>query len=49
MPDWGGPAPGFQYDPARDKEQPAPRVLSDQQIAILIQFIRHWEQYSTLP
>ncbi|MBV8302061.1 MAG: cytochrome c [Candidatus Dormibacteraeota bacterium] len=49
MPDWGGPAPGYQYDAARDKEQPLPRALTDQQIAILIQFIRHWEQYSTLP
>lgn len=49
MPDWGGPAPGFVYDPTRDKQMPGPRILSDQQIAILIQFIRHWENYSTLP
>ncbi len=49
MPDWGGPAPDFTYDPTRDKQRPGPRILSDTQIAILIQFIRHWEDYSTLP
>ncbi|HWW08918.1 MAG TPA: cytochrome c [Candidatus Acidoferrales bacterium] len=50
MPNWGSVAAGFQYDPVRDKQQPSTaRVLSEQQIAILIQFIRHWENYTTLP
>jgi hypothetical protein len=49
MPDWGGPDPGFVYNPSRDKQPPLPRQLSDQQIMILIQFIRHWENYTTLP
>ena len=50
MPVWGSVAPGFVYDPLRDKQQPSnARVLSEQQIATLIQFIRHWESYSTLP
>jgi mono/diheme cytochrome c family protein len=50
MPVWGSVAPGFVYDPVRDKQQPSnARVLSEQQIATLIQFIRHWESYSTLP
>jgi hypothetical protein len=50
MPNWGSIASDFHYDPKRDKQQPNPvRVLSEQQIQILIQFIRHWENYSTLP
>jgi hypothetical protein len=50
MPNWGSVAPGFQYDHVRDKQQPSTaRVLSEQQIAVLIQFIRHWENYTTLP
>jgi mono/diheme cytochrome c family protein len=50
MPNWGSIAPDFHYDSARDKQQPNPvRVLSEQEIQILIQFIRHWENYSTLP
>ena len=50
MPNWGSIAADFHYDPSRDKQQPNPvRVLSEQQIQILIQFIRHWENYSTLP
>jgi cytochrome c551/c552 len=50
MPNWGGIASDFTYDPKRDKSQPiATRVLSEQEISILTQFIRHWESYSTLP
>jgi hypothetical protein len=50
MPNWGGIAPDFTYDPTRDKQMPiATPVLDKTQINILIQFIRHWEQYSTLP
>jgi hypothetical protein len=43
-------SPDFQYDPVRDK-QPATvtRSLSEDQINILVQFIRHWEKYETLP
>ena len=50
MPNWGSVAADFHYDPSRDKQPPNPvRVLSEAQIQILIQFIRHWENYSTLP
>ena len=50
MPAWGMTAPDFHYEPKRDKQQPTNvRALSEQQIQILIQFIRHWENYSTLP
>jgi mono/diheme cytochrome c family protein len=50
MPNWGGIAPDFKYDPARDKQMPiATPVLTQTQINVLIQFIRHWENYSTLP
>ena len=50
MPNWGGIASDFKYDPTRDKQQPLPtRVLSEDQIHTLIQFIRHWENYSTIP
>jgi mono/diheme cytochrome c family protein len=50
MPNWGSVASDFHYDPKRDKQPPNPvRVLSEQQIQLLIQFIRHWEDYSTLP
>jgi hypothetical protein len=52
MPNWGSIAPG--YDPAAHPPGPGAavnptRVLSEQQIQILVQFIRHWEQYDTLP
>jgi mono/diheme cytochrome c family protein len=50
MPNWGNVASDFHYDPTRDKQQPLPpHTLSETQIQILIQFIRHWESYSTLP
>jgi Cytochrome C oxidase, cbb3-type, subunit III len=50
MPNWGGIASDFTYDPTRDKQMPlTTAVLSSQQIDILVQFIRHWENYSTLP
>ena len=50
MPNWGGVAADFTYNPTRDKQQPLPpHTLSEDQIQILIQFIRHWENYSTLP
>jgi mono/diheme cytochrome c family protein len=49
MPDWGSVSPDFTYDPSRDKQKPGSRVLSEDQIHILIQFIRHWENYNTLP
>ncbi|HEY7927481.1 MAG: c-type cytochrome [Candidatus Dormibacteria bacterium] len=49
MPNWGSTAPDFTYDPARDKQKPGSRVLSEDQIQVLIQFIRHWENYTTLP
>ncbi|MBV8194043.1 MAG: c-type cytochrome [Candidatus Dormibacteraeota bacterium] len=50
MPNWGNVSPGFVYDPTRDKQQPLPpHTLSEDQIQLLVQFIRHWESYSTLP
>jgi cytochrome c551/c552/cytochrome c553 len=50
MPNWGGIASDFTYDPTRDKQKPAPQaILTQDQINVLIQFIRHWEAYTTLP
>jgi mono/diheme cytochrome c family protein/cytochrome c551/c552 len=50
MPAWGSVASDFTYDPSRDKQKPpATRTLSEQQINLLVQFVRHWEQYQTLP
>jgi Cytochrome C oxidase, cbb3-type, subunit III len=50
MPAWGSASPDFHYDPVRDKQTgQVTRVLSEDQINILVQFIRHWEQYDTLP
>ncbi|HYA00774.1 MAG TPA: c-type cytochrome [Candidatus Binatia bacterium] len=57
MPNWGGIAPGYDqsaHPPGIGPNgQPVTvnqtRVLSETQIQILIQFIRHWEQYDTLP
>jgi cytochrome c551/c552/cytochrome c553 len=50
MPNWGSIAPDFTYDKSRDKVPPqATRQLSEDQINLLVQFIRHWENYQTLP
>jgi len=50
MPNWGAIANDFTYDPTRDKQQPSPvRILSETQIQTLVQFIRHWENYTTQP
>jgi hypothetical protein len=49
MPNWGSTASDFTYDPSRDKQKPGSRILSETQIHLLIQFIRHWEDYTTLP
>lgn len=50
MPNWGGIASDYTYDPNRDKQKPnTSAVLTEDQIQLLIQFIRHWESYSTLP
>lgn len=50
MPNWGNVASDFHYDATRDKQQPLPpHTLSETDIQILIQFIRHWESYTTLP
>ncbi len=50
MPAWGSVASDFTYDPSRDKQKPpTTRTLSEDQINLLVQFIRHWENYQTLP
>jgi mono/diheme cytochrome c family protein len=50
MPAWGSASPDFHYDPNRDKQSgKVTRVLSEHQIDVLVQFIRHWENYETLP
>lgn len=50
MPNWGGIASDYTYDPSRDKQKPSTSaVLTQDQIQVLIQFIRHWESYTTLP
>jgi cytochrome c2 len=50
MPNWGGIASDYTYDPTRDKQKPSKSsVLTQDQIHVLIQFIRHWEDYTTLP
>ena len=50
MPAWGSAASDWTYDPSRDKgNKTVTRQLSEAQIDILVQFIRHWESYDTLP
>ena len=52
MPAWGSAASDWSYDPSRDQQSLAggvTRKLSEDQIHLLVQFIRHWEQYDTLP
>lgn len=50
MPNWGSIASDYTYDPVRDHSKPnASRTLSENQIQVLIEFIRHWENYTTLP
>jgi mono/diheme cytochrome c family protein len=50
MPAWGSAASDWTYDPARDKQGPkVTRQLSEDQIHILQEFIRHWQNYQTLP
>ena len=50
MPAWGSQAPDFTYDKSRDNlTLPVTRQLSEEQIHTLVQFIRHWENYETLP
>ncbi|HEV7679349.1 MAG TPA: cytochrome c [Candidatus Dormibacteraeota bacterium] len=50
MPNWGSIAPDYTADKTVDKV-PAQktRQLSEDQINLLVQFIRHWENYQTLP
>lgn len=50
MPNWGSISPEYKANKAVDKV-PAnqTRVLSEDQINLLVQFIRHWESYQTLP
>ena len=51
MPNWSGNvADNFTFTPGRDTTHPnTSRVLSEDQIHILIQFIRHWQQYTNIP
>ncbi|MHB8717643.1 MAG: c-type cytochrome [Candidatus Dormibacteria bacterium] len=51
MPNWSGNiASDFHYTVGRDTTKPlTSRVLSEDQIHVLIQFIRHWQNYTSLP
>lgn len=50
MPAWGSAASDWTYDKSRDKVGPKiVRQLSEDQVHVLVQFIRHWENYDTLP
>ena len=50
MPNWGGIASDFHATAGRDTTKPnTSRVLSEDQIQVLIEFIRHWEKYTSLP
>ncbi len=61
MPAWGSIASDFTYTPGRDQASMVDggnfakfkahytRKLSEQQIVLMTQFIRHWENYQTLP
>jgi len=52
MPAWGSNASDWTYNPSRDTGQghvDAPAALTGNQINVLIEFIRHWENYQTLP
>jgi hypothetical protein len=52
MPNWGAIAPGYnaaEHPPGPGGVVNQTRVLSEAQIETLIQFIRQWEHYSTLP
>ena len=50
MPAWGSAASDWTYDPAVDKgSKTVTRQLSEDQIQVLVQFIRHWQNYDTLP
>jgi Cytochrome C oxidase, cbb3-type, subunit III len=50
MPNWGSIASDYHADKTVDKVPANPtRVLSEDQINLLVQFIRHWEAYETLP
>jgi mono/diheme cytochrome c family protein len=50
MPAWGSAASDWHYDAAVDKgSKTVTRQLSEDQIQVLVQFIRHWQNYDTLP
>jgi mono/diheme cytochrome c family protein/cytochrome c551/c552 len=50
MPNWGSISPEYTADKSVDKRPAnASRQLSEDQINLLVQFIRHWENYQTLP
>jgi mono/diheme cytochrome c family protein len=52
MPNWGSIAQDYnkaEHPPGKGGAVATSRTLSEQQIALLTQFIRHWESYDTLP
>lgn len=51
MPNWGAAASDYTLDPSdpQRNKPPQQRKLSEDQIHLLVQFIRHWENYQTLP
>ncbi len=49
MPNWGSIAPDFDPSAHPDFKPNKGRVLTEQQINTLVQFIRHWQQYQNVP
>ena len=51
MPNWSGNvADNFTFTPGRDTTHPnTTRTLSEDQIHVLIEFIRHWQDYTNIP
>lgn len=51
MPNWGAAAADYTVDASdpQHAKPPLQRKLTEDQIHTLVQFIRHWESYATLP
>lgn len=49
MPNWGSIAPDYKPAEHPDSKANKQRVLSEDEINLLIQFIRHWQSYDSTP